>query len=158
MVKPPSLSRARSSSERPWYAAYAWKSTCQVGTSVTYKWPSIKINGLKIAASLAFCHSQFPKIWNQNIRNQRSELLFQRTSFEATTQTLMNNRSSTTSTEWSWSINPKEVPLTTSHLMHPSVNCQPRTLPDDLETLLRPLKMPVIHSFAACKLKNPKRK
>lgn len=43
--------------------------------------------------------------------------------------------------------------------MHPSVNRQPRTLPDrDLETLLRPLKMPVIHSFAACKLKNPKRK
>ncbi len=33
------------------------------------------------------------------------------------------------STEWSWSINPTWL-LTTSHLMHPSINCQLRTLPD----------------------------
>lgn len=48
----------------------------QVGTSVTYKWPSIKINGLKKLLWLRFCHSQLPKILNQNIMNQRITFLF----------------------------------------------------------------------------------
>lgn len=62
----------------------------QVGTSVTYKWPSIKINGLKKLLWLGFCHSQLPKILNQNIMNQRITFLFPIDEFFiATTQTLI---------------------------------------------------------------------